>query len=264
MKAKSLNIIIVGYNEESNLPKCFEHLQYLQSKLDCRVIYIDQSSDDNSAEIARKNEAEVYVHENKWYADPDKKWAVETLCSDGDWCMILDCDEEVSDKLADKITLIVEENKNNYCYSVVRNTFWMGIVIAKTDQLRLFKKQSIEITDKIHNYINPKKDYTHIKLKEHLDEIDLKFKQQEVFFFADKLNKYSTIEANQFFEEKNYNKATIVFNLIRKPILRFFGHGIVHKQFLRGIPWLMVCKMMAQYQWMIYAKLYEKKYIYYK
>lgn len=258
MKAKSLNIIIVGYNEESNLPKCFEHLQYLQSKLDCRVIYIDQSSDDNSAEIARKNEAEVYVHENKWYADPDKKWAVETLCSDGDWCMILDCDEEVSDKLADKITLIVEENKNNYCYSVVRNTFWMNTIVAKTYQLRLFKKEAINITDVIHDYISPKENSIHIKLKEFLNEIDLKFKWQEVSFFMDKLNKYSDIEINQINNFKQYNKIQIILNLIRKPILRFFGHGIVHKQFLKGAPWLMNCTMMAQYQWLIYAKLYEK------
>jgi GT2 family glycosyltransferase len=48
-----INIIIVGYNEEENLPKLFASLSVLKEKYEPRVIYIDQESTDTSLMIAR-------------------------------------------------------------------------------------------------------------------------------------------------------------------------------------------------------------------
>ena len=57
-----------------------------------RIIYIDQSSTDNSIEIARKYWCNIYIHPNQWYADPDKKWAIDELCNDDEWILIQDAD----------------------------------------------------------------------------------------------------------------------------------------------------------------------------
>jgi len=120
-----LNIITVWYNEEINLPKLFKSLEYIKSKIEIRHIYVDQSSIDNSTNIAKENWCEIYVHENKWYADPDKKWIVENLLNNEDWCLILDCDEEITKELSDEIIININNNKfdifNIYIESII---FW--------------------------------------------------------------------------------------------------------------------------------------------
>lgn len=254
-----LKIITVGYNEENNLKKLFDSLKKISEILPHTVYYIDQSSTDKSVEVAKSNGAEVYVHPNKWYPEPDKKWAVETLCNDEDWILILDADETISGKLALEIKSIIEQD----IYDIARikiNIYLLWGPGQIPYQCRLFKKNAVEITEEIHNFIQLKSKNI-VTLKNPIENIDLKFLKNEVYFTMDKYNRYSEKELEKL---QHLPKYKIIWRMFWMPILRFFGHGIVHKQFLRGIPWLMVCKMMAQYQWMIYAKLYEKKYIYYK
>lgn len=259
MNKTDLNIIIVGYNEESNLPKCFKYLEYLRSKINCRIIYVDQSSEDKSVEIANKNWAEIYVHPNKWYADPDKKWAVEELCEKEEWCMILDCDEELTKGLSDKIYSLIKENRLWFCYSIVRNTYWMWIVVAKTYQLRIFKKEAVNIDSTIHDYIRPKNKNKHLRLKEGITEIDLKYQWKEFEFIVSKFNKYSSIEADQLYKTKQYNLFLIYFFVLTKPIIRFFWIYFLHLNFLKWWRWLFNSLLMWFYQFLIYSKIYEKK-----
>jgi GT2 family glycosyltransferase len=49
-----LNIIIVGHNEEKNLPKLFKSLEYFEGKVDLNIIYCDQESTDDSVKIAKE------------------------------------------------------------------------------------------------------------------------------------------------------------------------------------------------------------------
>ncbi len=258
MKNSNLTIIIVGYNEEINLPKCFSCLEYIRSELVCRLIYVDQSSNDKSVDIAKNNWCEVYIHPNKWYADPDKKRAVETLCKEDDWCMILDCDEEITKELADKIVYLIQKDKKWYAYSVYRHTYWMGIVIAKTSQLRIFKKGAVSLGLTIHNYIKICKNAKHIQLKEVIKEVDLKYKWREIEFIISKLNQYSTIEAEQLSDRKKYSLFSVLFYLFTKPIIRFFWILIVQLNFLKWIKWLLNSLFMSLYQILIYSKIYEK------
>lgn len=254
MKDK-LNIIIVWYNEESNIPKLFKHLEYLRFKVDCRIIYIDQESEDKSVEFMKKWWAEVYVHSNKWYADPDKKWAVEELCKDDDRCFILDCDEEFNNHLVGTISKIISENENWKCYSVLRKTEFLWKNIAKTWQLRFFKKNTVNLTLDVHDYISPKSDSMHIHLNEYINEVDLKLEWQWVRFLINKNNNYSDKELDKI---KNISKAKAIFMMIWMPILWFFWWWIVHKNFLRWWSWIIHCSLQAQYQFRIYAKMYEK------
>lgn len=258
MKKNDLNIIIVGYNEEVNLPKCFQHLEYIRSRINCRIIYVDQSSNDKSVDIAKNNWCETYIHPNKWYTDPDKKRAVEELCQKDDWCMILDCDEEITKKLSDRIVSLIQANKKWYAYSVYRHTYWMNIIIAKTSQLRIFKKESVNISLTIHNYIKTNKNSKHIQLKEAIIEIDLKYKWKEIEFIINKLNQYSTIEAEQLFSKKKYNLLLVFFYLFTKPIIWFLWIFFLQLNFLKWIKWLLNSLFMWLYQLLIYSKIYEK------
>jgi hypothetical protein len=122
-------------------------------------------------------------------------------------------------------------------------------------QSRLFQKKAVKLTDEIHNYIHLKSNKV-INLKNRIINNDLKYKWKEIQVFIEKLNRYSDKEIEQL----NWlSKIQIIWNMTWKPIQRFFGFGIMHKQFFRWIRWFILCMLMAYYQRSIYAKLYEKK-----
>ncbi len=135
-----LNIITVWYNEEINLKKFFESLKYIKSKIEVKHFFVDQSSDDNTAEIAKNNWCEVYIHPNKWYADPDKKWIVENFLKNEDWWLILDCDEELIKELSDEIIEKIENNKD-ILFQIWLSTNFLWIKNWYFVQSRLFKKK---------------------------------------------------------------------------------------------------------------------------
>ena len=250
-----ITTVIVWFNESLNLHKLFRSLQEVADVLLMRKIYIDQTSTDDSAKIAKKYWCEIYIHENKWYADPDKKRAVDTLCQDNERILILDADEKITLSLANEIVSILDsdiEVANILVRSIIFGGFgWEAY------QPRLFKKNAVLITDEIHNYIKIISD----KIKNLSSPIindDLKYKWKEVQVFLEKLDRYSDKEIEYL---SHYSKLYIIRNLFRKPIQRFFWFGVIHKQFFRWIKWLLLCSLMSYYQRSIYAKLYEKKYI---
>lgn len=250
-----LNIIIVWYNEERNIPKMFEHLKYLRSKIECRIIYIDQESTDNSVRLMKKWWAEVYEHKNLWTPDPDKKRAVENLCWDKERCFILDCDEELSNEMVDNIYEIINKNDIMSCYSFIRNMYWMWIIVNSSNQLRLFTKKSVILSTEVHNYINPANNSNHININLCMNEIDKKLEWKSIFVVAEKNNRYSDLELKK---HKNISKWNIIRFMVRKPVLWFFWFWIRYKLFFKWLNWWIYCKLMAQYQFLIYAKLKEK------
>lgn len=247
---KKINFIIVGYNEQKNLPKFFSSLNNIKDILDIKVFYIDQSSDDDSVKIAKENGAEVYIHSNKGYADPDKKWAVETLVKDHEICFILDADEEISKDLA----LEIDETDFNIGL-IPLNIYFLNKIVNTVYQTRIFKKEYIKLTEEIHNYLHVKNKKDIKSFSNFIKNIDLKNSSNEIFNLVNKTNKYTDIE------KVNTGKIKTVFMMIVMPIIWFFGWGIKNKNFLRGTPGFMHAVLMGYYQFLKYAKHYERKFI---
>ena len=247
-----LNIIIVWYNEELNIPKMFKHLEYLRSKIDCRIIYVDQSSTDNSVKLMKKWWAEVYIHPNKWYADPDKKWAVEELCWDDEWCFILDCDEEITKEFSDEIMEAMNSWKHDI-YFFNRQTYGLWWVVCDNVEKKFFIKSSMEVSDKIHDYLHPKSCNIWM-LKNKLIHDNKNEWYHEIEILVNRANKYSNIEV----EQMNIPYIKAVFYLFRKPFLWFWWFMIKNKQIWRWIIWIIISTYYAYYQFLIYAKYIEK------
>lgn len=255
MTKNKLTIVTVWYNEEVNLLKLYASLKNLDTYFDVRKIYIDQSSNDESVEIAKKYGCETYVHSNKWYADPDKKWAVEELCKDHDWICILDADEEIGKALAKEFSEIIDNNTCDIIKISIVSIFLWGYG-WEAYQERVFKKSAMKITDEIHHYLIPISKNIG-KAKNKIINDDKKYEGNEIDILMNKLNRYASIEIEKM--HISYPKA--VLRLLWMPHLRFRGFMIRHKQIQRGTRGIIFSAICGFYQFLIYAKYIEKYFI---
>jgi glycosyltransferase involved in cell wall biosynthesis len=248
-----LHVIIVWYNEEINLPKCFESLKNFDWLVVYKIHYADQSSNDKSIEIAKIYTNNVYLHQNFWFCEASRKLIFDKECDDSDRILLLDADEEISQLLAREIREFIH-NDNNRIWSLLIDISFMWVSVWKVKQNRLFLKDSVSLLPVPHSWIQYSKDIIIGKL----DNILINNNLREVWSYnhttLDKTNRYTTNEVNNI--ELSINQT--IFRLIFMPILWFFWFGIQRWLFFKWIKWWIYCIHMWFYQFIKYAKLYEK------
>jgi glycosyltransferase involved in cell wall biosynthesis len=100
----NLSVVLITYNEESNLARTLESVRPLVRDGAGEIIVVDSGSTDRTVEIAKSFGAKVFVEAWKGYA-AQKNSVIEK--ASGDWILSLDGDEEVSPDLARLIGLIL-------------------------------------------------------------------------------------------------------------------------------------------------------------
>lgn len=95
-----VTIIILTKNEELHLGRCLERLRALEPR---RVVVVDSESTDATAEIARREGAEVVVHPWPGNQAAQFNWALDALDIRSEWVLRLDADEYLSPELTEEI-----------------------------------------------------------------------------------------------------------------------------------------------------------------
>lgn len=95
-----VTVIILTKNEELHLGRCLERLRALGPR---RVVVVDSESTDATAEIARREGAEVIV--NPWPGNQAAQfnWALDNVGISTEWVLRLDADEYLSPELTEEI-----------------------------------------------------------------------------------------------------------------------------------------------------------------
>jgi glycosyltransferase involved in cell wall biosynthesis len=96
-----LSVVIITYNEESNLGRTLESVTPLIADGQGEIIVVDSGSTDRTVEIAKSFGARVFVEEWKGFA-AQKNSAIDKAA--GNWILSLDADEELEPTLAMEIT----------------------------------------------------------------------------------------------------------------------------------------------------------------
>ncbi|MCU1361288.1 MAG: glycosyl transferase family 2, partial [Ilumatobacteraceae bacterium] len=126
----SLNVIV--YNEEDRLE---------QTLLDARphvdeIVVVDQMSTDATPEIAQRL-ADVYIRDvHHGHAEPSRELAAAR--SSGDWILVLDADESMSDLLKTEIRDLVQGEADGYW--IRKSNLVDGIETGTVLHLRLVRK----------------------------------------------------------------------------------------------------------------------------
>src|SRR5580692_2078335 len=198
--APRISAVINTLNEENNLPYTLGSVQPWVDE----IIVVDMYSDDRTVQIAREFGAKVFFHERVGFADPARAFALEQASAD--WIFMLDADEVVPLPLS-KLLLRIASSDGFDAVRIPWLNYMLGAPLMHTncgpDQTRLFrffKKNYVTTTSTIHNYYHLVPGSRVLTLKFEPGLAVSHFAYFDSKHFMDKLNRYTSIEAQQAFE----------------------------------------------------------------
>lgn len=139
MANDSITLVAVFHNEEMRLPGYFRNVR---GAVD-RMVVVDCSSTDRTAEICRKAGAEV-VESPYRYFEPNVNSALDKV--KGGWVLILDADERLSQGLKSEIRQAVKSKKADVFFIKRLNFLFDGFSTKSTINAylpRLFRKGAV-------------------------------------------------------------------------------------------------------------------------
>jgi glycosyltransferase involved in cell wall biosynthesis len=274
----AVSVIVPVKNEAANLGRCLPALAWADE-----VFVVDSQSTDETARVAEAHGARVVqFHFNGSY--PKKKnWALENLPFRNEWVLIVDADEVVVPELADEIARRTAADEADGFYLNMKYYF-LGRRIRHCGynecwNLRLFRHRlgryermpaapgSDAGDNEAHEHVELAGRVS--KLRHELDH----FAYPTISAWVEKHNRYSTWEAEQFERFLNapipagIGRGKRIKRMLKKlylrlpmrPSIRFVYAYVVRLGFLDGYPGLVFCALLAFYEMLIAAKVYERR-----
>ncbi|MDQ6764250.1 MAG: glycosyltransferase family 2 protein [Bacteroidota bacterium] len=243
----NLSVGIITLNEEKNLDRTLQSVKAIADE----IIIIDSGSTDKTFEIAQKHNAKFIFH--KWEGfGKQKNFAIEQ-CS-GEWILLIDADEVLSEELINRIKFIKENEIEKKVFKINRCSICFGKLLkhggwSNQYAIRLWKKGAVMVNDNlVHEEFLTKEEIHKIPEKIYhytyntLDDYFVRF------------NKYTTLGAQEYFKRgKKASTLKIVFN----PIYKFIKMYIIRLGCLDGIEGFTLACASAMYSMVKYFKLRE-------
>jgi glycosyltransferase involved in cell wall biosynthesis len=271
-----ISVIVPVKNEAENLGRCLPALDWADE-----VIVVDSQSTDETARVAAEFGASVVqFHFNGSY--PKKKnWALESLPFRNEWVLVVDADEVVVPELAEEIARRTSSDEADGFYLNMKY-FFLGRRIrhcgyAEAWNLRLFKhrlgryeRMPVDPGTKT----GDNEAHEHVELSGRVlrlaHELD-HHAYPSIAIWVEKHNRYAVWEAamyERFLREpipstigpgKRFKRLLkkVYLRLPMRPALRFFYSYVVRLGFLDGRPGLVFCSLLAFYDFLAWANVYE-------
>lgn len=246
-----ISVVLGVFNEESNIKRCLESVKWADE-----IVIVDDGSTDNTVEIAKKYTDKIYRHKSEGYVEPTRNFGIEK--AQGDWILLLDADEEIPPELAVKLQQIAKSTDVDYVWIPRKN-----IIFGKWIQnegwwpdfnVRFFKKGAVTWSNKIHSKPEIKGEEITIEEREELAIIHHNY--QTVSQFLEKLDRYTTIEADEFIKS---NKNFAQRSLISHPMEEFLSRMFARKGYRDGYHGLVLSSFEAFSMQVVMAKVWEKQ-----
>lgn len=263
-----ITVIVPTLNEELHIARCVSSALPLG-----RVIVVDCGSDDATRIIAIEHGAEVVEHPWEGHAR-QKNWALANLDIGTEWVLFLDADEYLTDDAVAEIARATQDGEA--CgYELPRRYVFLGRELRHAwwypdYQLRLFRRAGARCEDvRVHEHMivdGPAKTLGAAIMHEN---------RKGLGAFIERHNRYSDLEADEILapgldrkrgsftgswaERRRALKDRIWFRLPARPLLRFLWLYVIRLGVLDGRRGLLFCMLIAMYEFMIDAKLAERR-----
>jgi glycosyltransferase involved in cell wall biosynthesis len=219
----ALSVIIITKNEEHNIRRCLESVQFADE-----IIVLDSGSIDGTVAIAREYTKQVFLTDWPGYGAQKQRALAKTT---GDWVLNLDADETVSKPLQKELLqAIASDNADAYRIAIRMNFYNQPLKYSSSPKrhARLFKRKNAYFsTDIVHEKIILPEGARIGKLKNPIMHHSFK----DVSHMLYKMNRYSSYSAKTYVAKKR--KPSFV-KILASTSWMFFRCYIVQRGFLDG------------------------------
>lgn len=245
-----LSVVVNAQDEERDLPSCLASVKTLADE----TIVIDQSSIDNTAQIAKRAGAKVVSHERVKYVELARNFGISKAVNG--WVLILDPDEEITSALSQRIKAIIKDPQADY-YRIPRKNIifgkWIKHALWWPDyQVRLFKKGKVSWPEIIHSV--PMTTGIGIDLPEEEDLAILHHNYNSIDQYLEKMNRYTSIQSELLHKD---GKKFEWVDLINKPFNEFVRRYFGSAGYKDGVHGLSLSLLQAFSELVIYLKLWQ-------
>jgi glycosyltransferase involved in cell wall biosynthesis len=253
MKNKKITFLVYTFNEEKRLEPMLKCL-YGHGE----IILIDNFSEDNTINIAKKYTQRIYKHKNIGYVENQGTLEFSTQVASNDWLYLAYVDELIPPDLMRILKRISNEDKYD-AVEIYRKNYMYGQEIFNYGKhhLRMFKKNAVSfkgnIVHKFGSYNVSANRVLKIKASENTSLWH--FSSYTTSSLEKAHNRYANIEAKERFEILNqrFSGVKILFKLF----FYFFGTYIGLGGFRGGWPGFFISVQIAYYKFSIEARLWE-------
>jgi len=160
----TISAVLIVKNEENILTACLDKLRWVDE-----IIILDSGSTDNTLAKARQYTSHIYVDAD-WQGFGIQRQRAQARAS-GDWILMVDADEHVTNELSHEIQQVVKENDQRKVYAVPRLPWCFGGFIRHSGwypayKVRLYPKNAAAYDDqRVHEKLEYLKPVDVVRLK---------------------------------------------------------------------------------------------------
>lgn len=272
-----VSVLVPVKNEAENLRRCLPALAWADE-----VFVVDSQSTDATGQVAAEHGATVVQFQFNGVYPKKKNWALDNLPFRNEWVLIVDADEVVVPELADEIARRIGAGEADG-YELNMKYFFLGRRIrhcgyAEAWNLRLFRhrlgryeRMPVRPGDRTgdneaHEHVEL--DGRALRLVHELDH----HAYPSIAVWVEKHNRYAVWEAamyERFLREpvpsgigpgKQVKRRLkkLYLRLPARPLVRFLYAYVLRLGFLDGRPGLVFCTLLAFYDFLAWANVYER------
>ena len=253
----TISVVISAFNEEAKIRDCLESVEWADE-----IIFIDNSSTDDTPNIVKKYTSKIYKRENNpLMLNVNKNYGIGKAT--GEWIFYLDADERVTPELRKEIEAKIRNSKFEIRNSHV-DGYWIprkNIIFGKwieyagwypDYQMRLIRRGKGKFPERhVHEMIEVDGKTAHLK------EPILHLNYETVSQFLHKhIELYAPNEAEALLR-RGYKLSPI--DVIRFPSSEFLSRFFAREGYKDGLHGLVLSLLMAFYHLIIFLKLWEKE-----
>jgi len=247
-----LSAVLIVKNEEEGLAACLEKLRWADE-----IIVLDSGSTDNTREIARRFTSHVYVDDD-WQGFGIQRQRAQARAS-GEWILMVDADEHVTDELRREIQRVVKDNDQSKVYEVPRLPWCFGGYIRHSGwypayRVRLYPRQVAQFgSQRVHEDLEYNKPAEIKQLKGDL----LHYTYLDLSEYLEKSRKYALEWAEQRYRE---GKRASLLSGMSHGFFCFLRMYIFRSGYLDGRRGLLLALLSAFSTFAKYAELWVRQY----
>ncbi len=245
-----ISAIIITKDEEKDIKACLESLKWVDE-----IIIVDCFSTDKTAYIARQYTDKIFIREWPGYGR-QRNFAI-SQCSK-DWILWVDADERVSPALKEAIEKALCRDSVFDGYLIPLKSYFLNKWIRYCGwypghAVRLFKRGSAQFDESpVHEHLDFKGRVGFLK-----NDL-LHFSYATITDYLEKMNIYTTLQAQEFYEKKINIKGkkwlvTFVVQFFRVFKKMYFNQ----KGYKDGLHGFLLCFLSAVSRLIAYAKYWE-------